>query len=180
MVAPPPPVGYDGATMHWIRTALKALLVTAAWGGLLLTLALPLARTTSNPALVSAGVVGHALLTPFCHQKVERSFRLRGEAMPLCTRCLGILMGLCAGTLGALFTGKGSPSSLRPAFVVVAIAMFLEWSLGYTFAYNFGWLRWCTGCALGAVAGLCLMRALDELKGPEARAKKERVITCTF
>lgn len=38
----------------------------------------------------------------FCHQMPERSFSWRGEPLPLCARCTGVLLGLIAAPAIAL------------------------------------------------------------------------------
>lgn len=180
MVAPRDPVGYDGATMHWIRTALKTLLVTVAWGGLALALLIPLARTSSDPTRAGLGVLGHALFSPFCHQRSERCFAVAGESMPLCTRCVGILVGLAVGGLAG-WAGPVRPARRYRALLLGAgLVMAGEWFCGWCFAYDFDWLRFATGCLLGVAAGLGLMAALDQLSVPAASGRKERISPCTF
>lgn len=58
------------------------------------------------PLLLAAGigelaVALDALFAPFCHRQPERSLFLLGVPMPLCSRCLGLLVGLGAGLAAA-------------------------------------------------------------------------------
>ncbi len=39
----------------------------------------------------------------FCHQRPDRSFYIRGKQMPLCSRCLGVYLGLLLSPLLTLF-----------------------------------------------------------------------------
>ncbi len=54
------------------------------------------------PLLARAGLHGAAALldvlwVPFCHRMPERCLVLFGTTMPVCSRCLGLIVGLGAG-----------------------------------------------------------------------------------
>jgi uncharacterized membrane protein len=58
------------------------------------------------PLLLAAGAGAIAveldgLFAPFCHRLPERSLSLLGAPMPLCSRCLGLVVGLGAGLAAA-------------------------------------------------------------------------------
>ncbi len=58
------------------------------------------------PLLLAAGVGELAvaldgLWAPFCHRLPERSIFLLGAPLPLCSRCLGLVVGLGAGLAAA-------------------------------------------------------------------------------
>jgi uncharacterized membrane protein len=56
----------------------------------------------------------HALF--FCHRLPERSFFYKGNPLPLCARCTGILIGYLIGMVYAFFIGN---ISLLIAFVLI-------------------------------------------------------------
>ncbi len=165
--------------MPWIRKILKALLVVGSWTALAIIIAIPLARSSGRADEVTIGIAAHALISPFCHQIPERCFHVAGSPMPICTRCFGMLLGLCFGTIFGLRNASKQFNILRPALIGVAGIMLIEWCLGFLLMYNLGWLRWITGCALGAVTGLSLMRAIGMLETPSTRSTSERVCSCT-
>src|SRR3974377_1343609 len=43
-------------------------------------------------------VLGQVALIVGCHQRADRSFVVRGRQVPLCARCIGILLGLVSAT----------------------------------------------------------------------------------
>lgn len=58
------------------------------------------------PLLLAAGASALAveldgLWAPFCHRLPERSLSLLGAPLPLCSRCLGLVVGLGAGLAAA-------------------------------------------------------------------------------
>lgn len=40
-----------------------------------------------------------------CHQRPDRSFFIKGKQLPLCARCMGILIGYILGIVIAVITG---------------------------------------------------------------------------
>lgn len=59
-----------------------------------------------------------------CHQMPERTLEFLGELMPLCSRCLGLVIGLGAG-LAAAWPYYG-PKALRLMLTAGALAIFVE------------------------------------------------------
>lgn len=57
-----------------------------------------------------------------CHQKIERSFIVKGYQLPVCTRCTGLLIGYIAGILG-VFIGLKLPIYLSIIFIII---MFID------------------------------------------------------
>lgn len=90
-----------------------------------------------------------------CHQRPDRSFSLRDRQVPLCARCLGILIGLI---LFPLYT-----HDLRIAGTLIA-AMVID---GGTQALNFrtsnNWLRFATGLGFSLGCGGCFLRGVQWL-----------------
>jgi uncharacterized membrane protein len=100
------------------RQALIAARVCFAVGGAL-PWVLPFAR-----AALPLGPIGgllDAMFIVLCHRRPERTLVLAGTAMPLCSRCAGIALGLA---LGAILAWP-APSLRRTRFAVVVAAVLL-------------------------------------------------------
>lgn len=83
-------------TTEFLRTfyLLAALTITLALVGL--CVAAPWCSTHSHPGWGTALAAGFA---PLCHQRAERCFSVWGFPMPLCGRCLGLLLGVALGAV---------------------------------------------------------------------------------
>lgn len=62
-----------------------------------------------------------------CHQREERSFKIKGWQFPVCSRCMGILTGQILGIV--FYIGRGR----IPFFIdaIFLILMFLDWYIQY-------------------------------------------------
>jgi len=92
--------------------AIRALTSTRA-RTIVIFIAIALCLATFGPAL--AGAAGFNVpdleafvfrtCGPFCHQAPSRTFRIAGHALPLCSRCtgmwIGITLGIAIGVMGA-------------------------------------------------------------------------------
>ena len=60
-----------------------------------------------------------------CHQLPERSFHVRGQAMPVCARCLGAAGGQCASV------GFGLLGFFPPLWIalIALLPMLVDWSV---------------------------------------------------
>jgi|ETNmetMinimDraft_22_1059887.scaffolds.fasta_scaffold00006_13 uncharacterized membrane protein len=123
-------------------------------------------------AIMAAAALGWGfldpILAPLCHQQSDRCFSIEGNAMIVCSRCLGIYLGLMIGCLA---------HSFRPAFIacmgrllVVALALnggdaLVEWLGVYE---NLRWLRLALGSVLGAAIAAFVFSRTG--KSPEKRS----------
>lgn len=92
-----------------------------------------------------------------CHQLPERSLFVRGWQLPVCARCLGILIGQPLGALAFLF-GARTPWLLDGAFL---LWMFIDWllqRLGILESTN--GRRLATGTAAGFAQSMILLKAV--------------------
>jgi len=82
------------------------LIVTLAWMLMLVTVPLLLAHETGGRAVTATSAGTYLVGSIICHQRPDRSFRLRGVQMPVCARCAGLYLG---ATVGVLLAGAGVP-----------------------------------------------------------------------
>jgi uncharacterized membrane protein len=99
----------------WLASALRVS------GGLLALLPF-LQPLAARAGLVSLAAVLDRPWTMLCHRMPERSLRIAGELMPICSRCLGLVLGLGLGLMLA-----------RPALSIRALRIAV--SLGATFMF---------------------------------------------
>jgi uncharacterized membrane protein len=97
------------------------------------------------------GVLGHCALLIGCHQRIDRSYVLRGRQIPLCCRCLGTLFGIA---FAPLFVAL-SPI-LCTLLVLPLVADGMTQLLGLRESRN--WLRLITGVLFGIAAPNVLIR----------------------
>ena len=162
--------------------AVRRIWLLAACGA-----ALWLAGIFLAPLLAGRGAGGtarlvYAVYAPVCHQIPGRSFRLLGQPLAVCGRCLGIYAGFAAGLiLYALARGFRRPPVLPPArlFLLLTLPLAVDglggllrlWRspIGLRFATGFVWgglLPWY------ALAGLAdLVRARRERAAARALEK---------
>ena len=146
----------DPLTLGWT----VALLGTAA-----------LAALAVVPAVVGGevGAFVHRAFAGVCHQIPDRSPHLFGEAVALCHRCSGMLLGLVGGIAATpLLAGAASRTSTVRQGRLLALAALptaLDWLLGAAGLWaNTPASRTLTGALFGAVAGAVL--ASNVLTGP--------------
>lgn len=99
---------------RWVLTAARASFVAAG----ALPWLLPFAR--AKLPLGPLGVLLDGMFFFFCHRLPERTLMFAGIAMPLCSRCAGIALGLALGGLLAW-----PAPSLKQTRIAVAIAALL-------------------------------------------------------
>ncbi len=94
-----------------------------------------------------------------CHQRASRSWPFLGHLLPVCTRCLGVYLGL------ALTLALGRPrlrtGALRALILVSALVLGLD-VLAETLGMHqpAAGLRFATGALLGGAVGLAVGQAL--------------------
>ena len=89
-----------------------------------------------------------------CHQIAERSFYLNGNELPVCSRDIGIAIGLLSGMLiGILFVRR-----INPFFLAIGLVpMIIDGGLQAVTSYQSNnLLRLVTGIIAGVVAALLL------------------------
>ena len=97
------------------------------------------------------GVLGRFALLIGCHQRINRSYVLRGRQIPLCCRCLGILIGVAFAPLFAAL------SLISCTFLVLPLVADGTTQLcGLRESRN--WLRLTTGILFGVAAPNVLIR----------------------
>ena len=62
-----------------------------------------------------------------CHQREDRSFKIKGWQFPICSRCTGILVGQLLGILIYIFQFR-IPIYISCIFLII---MFLDWYIQY-------------------------------------------------
>jgi uncharacterized membrane protein len=67
-----------------------------------------------------------------CHQRVDRSFMLFGEPMPVCARCTGIYLSGALGAAAAWLTVQSIPRHTRALILAAAmptlVSVAVEWA----------------------------------------------------
>ncbi|MBD3262100.1 MAG: DUF2085 domain-containing protein [Candidatus Altiarchaeales archaeon] len=115
------------------------------------------------------------IFKPFCHQHPERSIGLSGNMFAVCTRCLGIYMGLFIGSTACLFFGEQAAHKQPPLWFLILFAspMMVDGGtqlIGLRESSNH--LRIITGTLFGFILPLYLTPALndvlDKFSGPQA------------
>lgn len=93
-----------------------------------------------------------------CHREAERSFHLLGHAMPVCSRCFGIYLGIGLGAL--VLRPRLDTWPLRIWVGVAALAMILDVATeGLGMRPPSGWVRWLSGLLLSYPVGAALVLA---------------------
>jgi uncharacterized membrane protein len=141
-----------GATRRLLFFMRLSFAVVGLWPWLV-----PLAR-----AWLPLGPIGLALDAPFvliCHRQPARTLELAGVAMPLCSRCAGIFLGLAAGAIAAWprFGLKAARIALAAAALLM-IADVATQDLGLHPSWHS--TRLATGILLGWVASAALCAAI--------------------
>ena len=138
--------------------------ISVAWVGLLVA-------APSRPAELAGVLYGAASL--LCHQIPERSFYRGGVQLPVCARCLGIYMGLAAGSsawwLGDARGRRASRIAIRTLLLVTALPAALTVGLEAIGAWHVANLpRAATGAILGVGLSCLLAWALTRATGRDA------------
>lgn len=96
----------------------------------------------------------------YCHQIPERSYRLNGNQMPVCSRDVGLFAGLLMGGIVGMFLSKRFPLT----FLLIALApMVLDGGAQALTAYeSFNLLRVITGLTAGIGLGIWTNKSTAE------------------
>jgi uncharacterized membrane protein len=140
---------------------------TRGWGLVLLGAA-ALLGLSAAPPLVGGDAAAwiRAAFSPLCHQIPERTPHLHGEALALCHRDMGLLLGLVLGLLAtpALPRRLLARSVAWPPVAAMALAglpLAVDWTLGAAGLWaNTPASRLLTGLLLGLAAGWLLTLSL--------------------
>jgi uncharacterized membrane protein len=100
-----------------VGRAAAALLGAATTGWLAAILLAPMAIVGPDTPLSMRGsaVAVYLFGRQICHQRAERSFHVRGVAMPVCARCTGLYAGLPLGVAASLLPRRIRQAALaRP------------------------------------------------------------------
>ena len=158
--------------LMWLRARMPALRQAvprrARWA--VITLAVGLCLATFGPAL--AGAAGaelssveafvHAASSPFCHQLPSRSFIVSGHALPLCTRCTGMWIGITLGVaLGVAALWRHRWSVGMSAFIVGLALSEADHLREQSGQPGWPWVRFSLGLLL--FAGLTIAVSFDVL-----------------
>ncbi|MCC6898929.1 MAG: DUF2085 domain-containing protein [Polyangiaceae bacterium] len=104
-----------------------------------------------------------------CHREVGRTFELFGQAMPVCSRCFGIYLGLGLGAL--VLRPRLDVWPLRIWVAFGAVAMILDVATeGLAMRPPSGWVRFATGLVLAYPVGTALVLAARGDDPPPATA----------
>jgi len=156
-----------GARVLW--PAYAAIVVALAAFVVPIVLA-PWLRSAGHPWL--AGAIYECYATS-CHQLPERSFRLFGSPLAVCSRCASIYAGALLGMALVPARGLRAPLPRRRWLVVAAVPAFADFGLGWLGVVDNTFLsRAVTGAALGAVSSFYVIPGLTEavasLLGPKS------------
>ena len=102
-----------------------------------------------------------------CHQRVERSFRIAGDPMPVCARCTALYVSGALGALAAWLTIPLMPRRTRTAILAAAVptivTVVVEWA-GVLQPGNV--LRAVAAVPIGAACGWIFVRLLRAEAAP--------------
>jgi len=120
------------------------------------------APAPSRLALVSSvvyerarGILWRVALTINCHQRPDRSYFFRRRQVPLCARCLGLLLGV---TLVPLYCHE-----LRLASALIVVMVLDGCTQALHFRESRNWLRFLTGIGFSLGCGGWLVKACHYL-----------------
>jgi|RhiMethySRZTD1v2_1073278.scaffolds.fasta_scaffold02623_12 uncharacterized membrane protein len=96
-----------------------------------------------------------------CHQRVERTFEIAGDSMPVCARCTGLYLSGALGAVAAWLTVPLMPRRTRTVIVAAAVptivTIAVEWA-GLAQPGNVG--RALAAVPIGAACGWIFVRLL--------------------
>lgn len=142
---------------------LKIAFLALTWGSVFLCFLTPALKSSSNEVLRFLGFLGQLLYLPFCHQQEQRCFFVAGEAMPLCTRCFGIVLGCALASTYSHFHTPQNLKRLRRSVFLAAAMLIFDWSLGVLGIHQIGEIRFLTGIVLGVSIALILAFGLASM-----------------
>ena len=121
----------------------------------------PAARRSESHSLVREchdlvqSFLWHFALIMRCHQMPERSFTFRNRQIPLCARCLGIIIGALAVPLYA--------RDLRLAALLIAAMIIDGGTQGLGLRMSKNWLRFASGIGFSLGCGGLAERGIQHL-----------------
>jgi uncharacterized membrane protein len=126
------------------RVAVGLTCAALCWSLIIIAVPMVAGSGATVPRPVVAVYAAGALL---CHQRPDRSFRVRGVQMPVCARCTALYF---SGAIGALAGWLGRPREPRRLRMLLAVG-----TLPLALSVALGWA--------GLVTGSNLMRAASAL-----------------
>lgn len=147
-----------GAVCRSPRTWLARgfLVATLVWMLMLVMVPFLLAHETGGRAVRAASAGTYLVGSVICHQRPDRSFRLWGVQMPVCTRCAGLYLGAMVGAVlagvrrrGGRGTARMASQTLRVMVLAAAVPTGVTW-LGEAV----GWLVFAGGVRAAAAVPL--------------------------
>ena len=103
------------------KTVLFTLVGTAAWIALIFLA--PFLRSANSPW----HVLIYGIFSPTCHQIDSRCLQFFGAPLAVCARCLGIYLGILAGTLVFLYKmATYPPLPQAKTFVMITCPLILD------------------------------------------------------
>jgi len=138
------------------------LRVSVASGWLLLCLLIIAAPLIAFQESYAASSIFYFMFSSVCHQIPERSFSIAGFPFAVCHRCLGIYLGLAAGSLIASFPGI---FRMRRTWVAAAtLPLLLDVAVPLTgLGNNTSSSRFCTGLLFGFMLATIFMQGILDL-----------------
>ena len=102
-----------------------------------------------------------------CHQRIERSFSIAGQPMPVCARCTGLYLSGTLAALAAWMTLPLMPRRTRAAILVAASPTLLTWVAEWAGVAQPGnVIRALAALPLGAACGWIFVRMLRAEAAP--------------
>ncbi len=103
-----------------------------------------------------------------CHGKEERCFHIYGRPLPVCSRCLGVYMGLGCGFLSGLILSPEFIGITAFSLIILTFLAIIPLALDSFFQEYFGIestneRRLITGLFTGAMLGFSIWWMLAEL-----------------
>lgn len=144
------------------------------WAAMLPAAAYAVTLPADRMAAQLFGLAVYLLGSAICHQRVERSFYLFGQQLPVCARCTGLYAG--AALVAVLYLGlfrraaSGPPAAVptgtaRLALALAAVPMvtslLYEWTTG---DMPSNMLRAGTGIAFGGAVAYLILAAIDSTR----------------
>ena len=94
-----------------------------------------------------------------CHQVPDRCFRFRGEPMPFCARCLGVVIGQTAALTLALWADLPGYQHC----VILTLPMAVDWGLQrFSGVLSTNWRRLTTGLLGGFGLSSLMLKLIIE------------------
>ena len=129
------------------------LVATLTWMLMLVMVPFLLAHKTGGRAVTVASAGTFLVGSVICHQRPDRSFRLRGVQMPVCARCSGLYLGAVVGALLAGVRRRGIAQMASPALRMMVLAAAVPTGMTWL-GEAVGWLPFAGGVRAAAAVPL--------------------------